>query len=69
VRDTVTHEVSGLLTAPNEGALAAGMRRLMDDGALCARLSAGARAAAARYAVPDATRKLLRVYEEAISGM
>ena len=69
VRDTVTHEVSGLLTAPNEGALAAGMRRLMDDGALRGRLSAGARAAAARYAVPDATRKLLRVYEEAISGM
>ena len=69
VRDTVTHEVSGLLTAPNEGALAAGMRRLMDDGALRGRLSAGARAAAARSAVPDATRKLLRVYEEAISGM
>jgi len=67
VRDTVADGVSGLLTPPDEASLAEGMRRLMDDGPLRARLSAGARAAAAQYAVPDATQRLLGVYEEAIA--
>lgn len=67
VRDTITNGVSGLLTPPDEVALAEGMRRLMDDSMLRARLSAGARAAAARYAVPAITQKLLKVYEEAIA--
>jgi glycosyltransferase involved in cell wall biosynthesis len=69
VRDTITDGVSGLLTPPEEVALAEGMCRLMDDSSLRARLSAGARAAAVRYAVPDLTRKLIGVYEAAIAEM
>jgi len=69
VRDTITDGESGLLTPPEEVALAEGMCRLMDDSSLRARLSAGARAAAVRYAVPDLTRKLIGVYEAAIAEM
>lgn len=67
VRDTIADGVSGLLTAPDEGSLAAGMRRLMDDGPLRACLSEGARFAAAGYEVARTTRQLVRVYEEAVA--
>jgi glycosyltransferase involved in cell wall biosynthesis len=49
-RSFIAHERSGLLVPPGDaGALAAATIRLLDDGALRARLAEGARAAAARF--------------------
>ena len=65
-RDVIRHGENGLLTERGAGALAAGMRRLMEDADLHRRLREGARKTAVEYAAPPLTRRLVSIYEEAI---
>ncbi|MGQ9925511.1 MAG: glycosyltransferase [Chloroflexaceae bacterium] len=66
-RTFIEHERSGLLVPPgNPGALAAAALRLLDDPALRARLAAGARLAAARYAWENLAVVAERAYARAI---
>jgi glycosyltransferase involved in cell wall biosynthesis len=66
-RSFIVHEQSGLLVPPGDaGALAAATIRLLDDGALRARLADGARAAAARFSWDSLAPTLELAYERAV---
>ncbi|MCS6879993.1 MAG: glycosyltransferase [Oscillochloridaceae bacterium] len=66
-RSFIEHERSGLLVPPgNPGAFAAAALRLLDDPALRARLAAGARQAAARYAWENLATIAERAYTFAV---
>ncbi len=57
--ELVGHEVTGLVTDPAPGAVAAAMGRLMEDRVLAERLGEAALAMSAGITWPDAVRKLL----------
>ncbi|HZX25445.1 MAG TPA: glycosyltransferase family 4 protein [Telluria sp.] len=65
----VTHEVSGLLTAPGDAAaMAAAMRRVLDEPALAAALRAGGLHGVQRYTWEAVRPQLLEVYERLAQG-
>lgn len=68
ISDTVEHDVSGLLSAEDAHAVAANMRAFARDAGLRDRLTAGARAAAARYDVSVTGAALLAQYERVITA-
>lgn len=69
-RDIVRHEETGLLVPPRDGrALAAALRRLIEDAGLRARLGRNARGLAiAEFAEQKAVRRMLLLYEDELGG-
>jgi phosphatidylinositol alpha-1,6-mannosyltransferase len=65
--DALEDGVSGLLVAPEAGAVAAGLERLLADPALARRLGAGGRARAARASWEENARAVLALYELALA--
>ena len=69
IPEMVRHEQSGLLVAPaDDAALEAGLRRMIGDAALRARVIAGARAVVeGEYSVETAARKYEELYQELLA--
>lgn len=67
--EAITPEVTGLLVPPRDpSALAAAIRRLLDDPALAQRLAAAGRACVERSFSADATaRQVMRIYDEVLT--
>jgi 1,2-diacylglycerol 3-alpha-glucosyltransferase len=65
-RDVVVDGENGLLASPNTRSLGEAMRRVVMDRALRERLAAGAQSTAAGYSLPEAVRRLVGIYDEAI---
>ena len=65
-RDVVVDGENGLLASADTRWLGDAMRRVVMDRALRERLAAGARRTAARYSLPEAVRRLVGIYDEAI---
>jgi rhamnosyl/mannosyltransferase len=70
IPDWLEHEETGLLVPPKDvPALAAALRRLLEDGALARRLGeAGRRRARERFAMAQHVQRLVEVYQQAVSS-
>jgi glycosyltransferase involved in cell wall biosynthesis len=62
VAEAVSDGVTGLLAAPEAGALAAAIRRMLDDPVLRDRCAAAGRAAARGYAIGELVHRLVGLY-------
>jgi glycosyltransferase involved in cell wall biosynthesis len=65
--DMIDHQTTGLLVPPGDaGALAAAMRRLIDDAALRVRLGQAGQAAAAQFTGPSIAAQFEQLYHRLI---
>jgi glycosyltransferase involved in cell wall biosynthesis len=64
VAEVVGHGETGLLVELDARALAAAIRRLLDDRGLCARLAAAGRVAARAYGIEALTHRLVQLYRD-----
>jgi hypothetical protein len=68
LEEVVEHETTGLLTENEPEAIAAALRRVLDDRALAARLaSAGCKRASERFSVERMVRETVEVYRKVVA--